>query len=301
MKNVLFLLLAAAILVAPPRLSRAAGAPVDAAVTLHGACASAEGDAACSRCDVTAKEDIELPAGQGVLTWSCPRMAPGRYSVKVAVPFRLIPSKPAPALFSQLVTSFSGTIRDASGQVRLVPLQDSPVSLSWWGDATALMERTAQIGIDESAELEFELKVEDAAYYIPLQTQGPAFRDGKLAVEKAALVRLVRQPAADPDRSVDPGKPRDFDPAALAKLVPGKTTKAQVEALLGEPWRASEPDADEAEPGVWEYRGIDKADLYRVHIEFDEDGTATLVSRVSESTKETKDDIEKAPPHQARP
>jgi hypothetical protein len=163
------------------------------------------------------------------------------------------------------------------------------------------MERSAQVAIDENAELDFELEVEDAAYYVPLQTQGPAFRDGKLVVEKGVLSRLVRQTVPDPNRAVDPGAPRDFDAATLAKVVPGQTTKAEVEALLGQPWRASEPDADEAEPGVWEYRGRDAADLYRVHIEFDAGGTATRISKVSESTNETKLDIETVPPRPERP
>lgn len=301
MKNLPFVLVAAASILAPFHVAHAAEASAGTAAMLQGQCGLTGAAAACSGCEVANNEEIELPGGEAVLAWTCPRMAPGRYSIKITAPFKLVPSKPAPALFSQLVTSFRGTMRDAAGKVTEIPLQDSPISLSWWGDATAVMERTAQIAIDERAELKFELKVEDAAYYVPLQTQGPAFRDGKLVVEKGVLSRLVLQPAPDPNRPVDPGAPRDFEPATLAKVVPGQTTKAEVEALLGEPWRASEPDADEAEPGVWEYRGRDNADLYRVHIEFDEGGTARLISKVPESTRETQGDIEKAPPRTARP
>jgi hypothetical protein len=300
MKNLALFLIVAGALVALSAATSAAEPPLAAKVALHAECGSAEAEAACSRCEVATGEDLELPAGQRVLTWSCPRMAGGRYSIKLAVPFRLVPAQPAPALFSQMVTSFSGTIRGAAGQVRPVPLQESPVSLSWWGGSAALMERTAQIEVGDGAELDFELRVEDAAYYVPLQTQGPAFRDGKLIVQKAVLGRLLREPTTGPDRLRDPGAPRDFDPATLARIVPGKTTRTEVEALLGEPWRASEPDADEAEPGVWEYRGRDQAALYRVHIEFDGDGTARLVSKVPENTSETTVDIEKAPPRAAK-
>jgi hypothetical protein len=298
MKYLPLVVIAAGALLAPSVPASTAETSVDTKVALDAACGSAEGEAACSRCEVATHQDLEIPEGRRVLTWSCPRMAAGRYSIKLAVPFRLVPAKPAPALFSQLLTSFSGTVRNAAGQVSAVSLEESPISLSWWGDAVALMERTAQIEIGDNAELDFELKIEDAAYYVPLQTQGPAFRDGKLIVGKTVLSRLLLQPTTDPQLLRDPGAPRDFDPATLAKIVPGKTTKTDVAALLGEPWRASEPDADEAEPGVWEYRGRDKADLYRVHIEFDEDGTATLVSKVPENTREAVVDIEKAP---ARP
>ena len=58
--------------------------------------------------------------------------------------------------------------------------------------------------------------------------------------------------------TVDPGRARDFSAATLAKVTPGETTKTQIEALLGQPWRTTfADDADEPGPVVWEYRGKD--------------------------------------------
>ena len=56
--------------------------------------------------------------------------------------------------------------------------------------------------------------------------------------------------------TADPGLARDFSAATLAKVTPGQTTKTQIEALLGRPWRTTfADDADEPGPVVWEYRG----------------------------------------------
>lgn len=60
---------------------------------------------------------------------------------------------------------------------------------------------------------------------------------------------------------------------AIAQIVPGKSTKADIESLLGAPWRvvqfndcgmAMDDQADE----TWEYRGADQDGNYRLHIEF---------------------------------
>lgn len=90
-----------------------------------------------------------------------------------------------------------------------------------------------------------------------------------------------------PDRS---GYDRSYSDASLAKVIPGKTTQAEVETLLGQPWRTTnfakigEGDPRE-EPEVWEWRGQDSQnDPYRVHIEFNQQGTVTNVAKIGETT-----------------
>jgi hypothetical protein len=90
-----------------------------------------------------------------------------------------------------------------------------------------------------------------------------------------------------PDAS---GYNHDYSDATLAKVIPGQTTKAQIENLLGQPWRTTNYAVSEDEPGsdapeVWEWRGRDSPDnLYRVHIEFNQHGTVTNVAKVPEKT-----------------
>jgi len=93
-------------------------------------------------------------------------------------------------------------------------------------------------------------------------------------------------PAAIPDRS---GYDRDYSDASLAQVIPGKTTQAEVETLLGQPWRTTnfakigEGDPRD-EPEVWEWRGQDaQNDPYRVHIEFNQHGVVTNVAKIGES------------------
>jgi outer membrane protein assembly factor BamE (lipoprotein component of BamABCDE complex) len=95
------------------------------------------------------------------------------------------------------------------------------------------------------------------------------------------------RPASIPDRS---GYERDYSDASLAKLVPGKTTQAEVETLLGQPWRTTNfakigEGKPEDEPEVWEWRGQgSENDPYRVHVEFNQQGIVTNVAKISEST-----------------
>ncbi len=103
------------------------------------------------------------------------------------------------------------------------------------------------------------------------------------------------------DNSADPGRARDFSAATLAKVTPGETTKAQIEALLGQPWRTSfADDSDEPGPTVWEYRGEDLNGTYRVHIEFDSRGTTTLIAEIPDKTGAAPARVAKAPPATAR-
>lgn len=104
------------------------------------------------------------------------------------------------------------------------------------------------------------------------------------------------------DTTVDPGRARDFSAATLAKVTPGQTTKAQIEALLGEPWRTSfADDSDEPGPVVWEYRGKDAKGTYRVHIEFDNHDITTLIAEIPDSTGEAPARVAKTLPGPGKP
>jgi outer membrane protein assembly factor BamE (lipoprotein component of BamABCDE complex) len=99
----------------------------------------------------------------------------------------------------------------------------------------------------------------------------------------------------------DPGRAREFSAATLAKVTPGQTTKAQIEALLGQPWRTTfADDSDEPGPLVWEYRGKDANGTYRVHIEFDSRGTTTLIAKIPDKTGVAPARVAKAPPATGR-
>jgi len=82
---------------------------------------------------------------------------------------------------------------------------------------------------------------------------------------------------------------RNFSNRTLAEVNPGHTTKAQVEVLLGKPWRVSELDDEDVMPGdpaveVWEYRGRDSQGTYRVHIRFDKRDVTTLIAKIPDKT-----------------
>jgi len=81
----------------------------------------------------------------------------------------------------------------------------------------------------------------------------------------------------------------NFSDRTLAEVNPGHTTKAQVEALFGKPWRVSELDEEDVMPGdpaveVWEYRGRDSQGTYRVHIRFDKRDVTTLIAKIPDKT-----------------
>jgi outer membrane protein assembly factor BamE (lipoprotein component of BamABCDE complex) len=96
--------------------------------------------------------------------------------------------------------------------------------------------------------------------------------------------------------TADPGRAREFSAATLAKVIPGQTTKAQIEVLLGKPWRTTfSDDADEPGPVVWEYRGQDTYGTYRVHIEFDSHDITTLIAKIPDNTGEAPARVAKPP------
>jgi hypothetical protein len=76
-----------------------------------------------------------------------------------------------------------------------------------------------------------------------------------------------------------------ISPQQVAKIVPGQSTKAEVQAMLGTPWRvvqfndcgmAMDGQADE----TWEYRGTDPTGGFRVHVEFGDNGVVHLIAKI---------------------
>ena len=90
----------------------------------------------------------------------------------------------------------------------------------------------------------------------------------------AAFAAAARKAPADAATAIDP--------QALAKVVPG-ITRAQVKSLLGAPWRTVQyNDLDEVGNECWEYRGEIQQGPYRVHIEFNKQGTVLRVGKISD-------------------
>jgi hypothetical protein len=70
----------------------------------------------------------------------------------------------------------------------------------------------------------------------------------------------------------------------LARLIPGKSTKSQVLAVLGQPWRTVQyNDLDALEDEIWEYRVIEAGGSYRVHIEFDHHDVVKIVGKIPDA------------------
>ena len=74
----------------------------------------------------------------------------------------------------------------------------------------------------------------------------------------------------------------------IAKIVPGRSSRSDVQALLGAPWRivqfndcgmAMDDQADE----TWEYRGADPSGGYRLHVEFGDNGVVHLVAKIPDT------------------
>jgi hypothetical protein len=88
---------------------------------------------------------------------------------------------------------------------------------------------------------------------------------------------------------------------SLAKVVPGHTGKANISALFGKPWRVVQfNDCGEAMDGqadeTWEYRGRDAAGAYRLHIEFNDDGTVHLIAKIPDNSPGGKGTVAKFAP-----
>jgi hypothetical protein len=104
----------------------------------------------------------------------------------------------------------------------------------------------------------------------------------------------------------------DAPPAAainaqsVAKVVPGHTGKSDVTALFGKPWRVVQfNDCGEAMDGqadeTWEYRGRDASGSYRLHIEFNDDGTVHLIAKIPDNSPGGQGTVAKFAPSAAMP
>jgi hypothetical protein len=82
-----------------------------------------------------------------------------------------------------------------------------------------------------------------------------------------------------------------ISPQALAEIIPGHSTKAELQALLGAPWRVVQfNDCGEAMDGqgdeTWEYRGKGPSSSYRLHVEFDDRGIVRLIAEIPDKSGE---------------
>jgi outer membrane protein assembly factor BamE (lipoprotein component of BamABCDE complex) len=96
----------------------------------------------------------------------------------------------------------------------------------------------------------------------------------------------------------------ETSPQTIAQIVPGQSTKSDIQSLLGAPWRvvqfndcgmAMDDQADE----TWEYRGTDKDGSYRLHVEFGDNGTVHLIAKIPDSAAGGKATDAKVAPPQA--
>ena len=266
------------------------------AVAVKGACTSPAA-AGCERCEITLGHEVELRAAATALTASCPSMASGRYELGVKVPVRLVPPNDSAGsggvppggasgaaggtkrpTFFQVFASFGVQARDERGRASAV-LPDTPrASWSWWDPAGMTVDRTEVVEIPRRTAIDVTFTLSDPQYYRPAQAEGSAHLDGSLFIDHGTVVRLTRVPA---QAASQPAEVRDFSNATLARVVPGRTTKAQVQRLLGKPWRDM-LHGDEENPAndVWDYRGQDASGSYLVHIEFDPHDVVRLVAKI---------------------
>jgi hypothetical protein len=75
----------------------------------------------------------------------------------------------------------------------------------------------------------------------------------------------------------------------LAKIIPGQSTKADIQAMLGAPWRVVQFNdcgmaMDDQANETWEYRGADSSGGFRVHVEFGDNGVVHLVAKIPAGT-----------------
>jgi hypothetical protein len=117
----------------------------------------------------------------------------------------------------------------------------------------------------------------------------------------AAAALLVLAPVAAFGGSGATDNDAALTPQAIAKIAPGKTTKADTQALLGSPWRvvqfndcgeAMDDQADE----TWEYRGTDASGGFRLHVEFDDKGVVHLIAKIPDTAQGGKGTVAKVAP-----
>ena len=105
--------------------------------------------------------------------------------------------------------------------------------------------------------------------------------------------------------SVPPPHTDIISAAKLAQVKPGSSTKNEVQALLGKPWRILQfNDCGMSMPGQadesWDYRGRNAKGTYRVHIEFDDHDVASLVAKIPDRAAGNKGTPAKVAPGDAK-
>jgi hypothetical protein len=102
-----------------------------------------------------------------------------------------------------------------------------------------------------------------------------------------AFIALAPLPAYCASDAPAPAAP--INAQSLAKVVPGHSSKADITALFGKPWRvvqfndcgeAMDDQADE----TWEYRGRDANGGFRLHIEFSDQGVVHLFAKIPDQS-----------------
>ena len=93
--------------------------------------------------------------------------------------------------------------------------------------------------------------------------------------------------------AIPPASTDTISAAKLAQVKPGTSTKAEVQSLLGAPWRILQfNDCGMSMPGqadeTWDYRGRNAKGTYRVHIEFDDSDVARLIAKIPDHVAGTK-------------
>lgn len=124
------------------------------------------------------------------------------------------------------------------------------------------------------------------------------------ALAGATLVALAPVTAYCADHA--PSSAAAINAKSVTKVVPGRTSKTEITALFGKPWRvlqfndcgeAMDNQADE----TWEYRGHDSSGPYRLHIEFGDDGTVHLVAKIPDNSPGGKGTVAKFAPSAPMP
>jgi hypothetical protein len=97
-----------------------------------------------------------------------------------------------------------------------------------------------------------------------------------LPISSLALAAPVSAPAGSLSRE---------EIGELGKIVPGHSTKADMRALFGELWRVVQFNdcgeaMDDQGDETWEYRGTDGKGGFRLHVEFNDNGTVHLFAKI---------------------
>ena len=115
----------------------------------------------------------------------------------------------------------------------------------------------------------------------------------KLFAALAAAVVIALAPVTAYCAGDAPSSAPAIDAQSLTKVVPGRTSKADITALFGKPWRvvqfndcgeAMDDQADE----TWEYRGRDGNGGFRLHIEFGDQGVVHLFAKIPDQSPDGK-------------